>query len=196
MRLNDCCRSCFGWQILHLPVYINMSFSSTSDLKHGKKNLLPSLQMINYGGDCNLQELQCHIIRLSNGWRESNLTRLGIFSLNTICLFLPLQCCHLSWYQGTASLMPSIRCCLAFATPYNRTSHTCPKMPPSQNPLVRQTPCLSHIHLGTVTQTHLEVAAASPFLIHHLALTPAVHSRCQVVIILLFSFFSYTFPPL
>lgn len=95
---------------------------------------------------------------------------------------IPLQCCRLCWYQGTASSMLSIQCCLASATLYSRMSHTCRRMPPSQNPFLRPTQCppISHIHRETVTQTHQEAVAAPPFLIHHPALTPAVHSRCQV----------------
>lgn len=95
---------------------------------------------------------------------------------------VPLQCCHLCWYQGTASSMRSIQCCLASATLYSRMSRTCRRMPPSQNPFLRPTQCppISRIHRQTVTQTHREAVAVPTFLIHHPALTLAVHSRCQV----------------
>ncbi len=109
--------------------------------------------------------------------------------------FSPLQCCPLCWSRGTASSMPSTRCCLASATLCNRMSRTCRRMPPSQNPLLRPTRCppISPIRRETATQTHREAAAAPPSLIHHPALTPAVHSRCQVRkewIIFLFTSFS------
>lgn len=95
---------------------------------------------------------------------------------------VPPQCCHLCWYQGTASSMRSIPCCLASATLYSRMSRTCRRMPPSQNPFLRPTQCppISLIHRETVTQTHREAVAVPTFLIHHPALTLAVHSRCQV----------------
>lgn len=87
-------------------------------------------------------------------------------------VFLPFQCCRLCWYRGTASLTPSIQCCLASVTLYNRTSRTCPRTPPSQSPLLRPTQCLFLIRQ--------EAAAVAPSLIRHPALTLAVHSRCQV----------------
>lgn len=114
------------------------------------------------------------------------------FCFNHFYVCLRPQCCPLCWYQGTASLMPSIRCCLASAILYNRTSHTCHKMPPSQNPFLRPTQCPSPIRLETATQTRQEAAAAPPSLIHHPALSPAVHSRCQVRSVVI----SFHLPPL
>lgn len=96
----------------------------------------------------------------------------SISCCNHFYVFLAPQCCRLFWYRGTASSMPSIQCCLAFAILYNRVSRTCPRMPPSQSPLLRPTQCLFRIRQ--------EVAAVAPSLIHHPALTLAVHSRCQV----------------
>lgn len=92
------------------------------------------------------------------------------------------QCCRLCWYQGIVSSTPSIQCCLDSATLCSRMSRTCHRMPPSQNPFPRPTQCppISPIHQETATPTHQEVAATPPFLIHHPALTLAVHSRCQV----------------
>lgn len=96
------------------------------------------------------------------------------FPVVTICnqVFPPPQCCRLFWYLGTASSMPSIQCCLAFAILYNRMSRICLRTPRSQSPSLRPTQCLFRIRQ--------EVAAVAPSLIHHLALTLAVHSRCQV----------------
>jgi len=105
-----------------------------------------------------------------------------IYTLLNFCAFdsCPPQCCLLFWYRGTASSMPSIPCCPGSATLCNRMSHTCPRMPPFQNPFLRPTPFLSRIHLEIASQTPLEVAAVPPSLIRHPAPTPEVHSRCQV----------------
>lgn len=90
------------------------------------------------------------------------------------------QCFLLSWFQGTASLTLSTQCFLDFATLYSKTSHTCPRMPPSQNPLHRPTLCHSFTLPVIATQIPPAVVAPSPFLIHPLAPILAVHSRCQV----------------
>lgn len=76
--------------------------------------------------------------------------------------------------------MPSIQCCHASAILFSRTSRTCPRMPPSQNPLPRPTQCPSPIRQGTATRTHPGAAAVPPSRIHQPVLTQAVHSRCQV----------------
>lgn len=107
----------------------------------------------------------------------------SISCFNHFHVSLPPQCCPLCWYRGTASSTPSTRCCLASATPCNRTSRTCHRMPPSRSPLLRPTQCppLSPAHRSTVTQTRREVAAAAPpSLSRHPALTPAARFKCQV----------------
>lgn len=83
-------------------------------------------------------------------------------------VFLCPQCCLLCWYQGTASSTPSTRCCLVSATHYNRTSRTCRRTPPSQNPSLRPTQFLSPTHRETAIPTLQGAgAAASPSLTRH-----------------------------
>lgn len=133
----------------------------------------------------------CHISRMftqmhfsKSALIETSLHTGNIRSaFNNVFVFLsppPPQCCRLCWYQGTASSTPSTRCCLASAILYSRMSRTCPRMPPSQSPLLRPTQCPSHTRRGTATQTRREAAAVLPSLIHHPAPTRAVHSKCQV----------------
>lgn len=103
-----------------------------------------------------------------------------INSVRTEVFFFFFQCCLLFWYRGTVSSMPSTQCCLASATRFSRTSRTCPRMPPSQNPSLRQTLFLSLILRETASQIHPEAAATPPSLTRHPAPIREARSSCLV----------------